>query len=122
MIVVKSFKDLQDSNYIYHAGDSFPRKGYKPTAERVNYLLGQNVKGNVYIKDDAAEPKVETKVETKVEPKDEPKVEAPKITKSRIFTMKASDLRTLAGENGLENADDYTGTELKKWLIDKLGL
>jgi hypothetical protein len=36
--------------------------------------------------------------------------------------MKASDLRKLASDNGLENAEEYTGTELKKWLIDKLGL
>ena len=43
-------------------------------------------------------------------------------SKSDIMTMKAADLRTLAGENGIERPDEYTGGELKKMLIERFGL
>lgn len=36
-IVIKDFKDLQDNNHIYHAGDKFPRKG-KTTKKRIEEL------------------------------------------------------------------------------------
>lgn len=42
------------------------------------------------------------------------------LTKSEIMTMKAADLRDLASKNGIDNADEYTGSELKKMLIEKL--
>jgi uncharacterized protein YifE (UPF0438 family) len=48
------------------------------------------------------------------------KAEEKAISKSKIMTMKASDLRTLASKNGIENVEDYTGSELKEMLIDKL--
>ena len=48
------------------------------------------------------------------------KVEEKAISKSKIMTMKASDLRALASKNGIDNADEYTGSELKKMLIEKL--
>lgn len=48
------------------------------------------------------------------------KAEEKAISKSEIMTMKASDLRVLAKKNGIEDAEDYTGSELKKMLIDKL--
>lgn len=42
------------------------------------------------------------------------------LTKSEIMTMKAADLRDLASKNGIDNAEEYTGSELKKMLIEKL--
>lgn len=42
------------------------------------------------------------------------------FSKSEIMTMKVAKLRELAEENGIENADEYTGSELKEMLIDKL--
>lgn len=38
------FTDLQDNNYAYKVGDEYPRKGYKPTKERIEELAGT---GNV---------------------------------------------------------------------------
>lgn len=38
MKVLKDFSDLQDNNYIYKAGDEYPRPGYNPTAERIEEL------------------------------------------------------------------------------------
>lgn len=42
-IVLKDFKDLQDSNHIYRAGDKFPRKG-RAKKERIEELLGSDNK------------------------------------------------------------------------------
>lgn len=42
--VVYGFADLQDGNYIYSVGDSFPRDGGIPTPERVTELKGSNNK------------------------------------------------------------------------------
>ena len=52
---------------------------------------------------------------------DEP-TEDKAYTKSDIITMRAADLRKLATENGIERPDELTGTELKKMLVEKLGL
>ena len=105
--VVRSFIDRQDNKHLYKVGDSFPRLNYEVSEERILSLMnGDNKAGKVFIQSD--------------EPVKEP--EKPRITKSKIVTMKASDLRKLASDNGLKNAEEYTGTELKKWLIDTLGL
>lgn len=37
-IVVKHFTDLQDDGYKYAEGDTYPRKGYEPSAERIEML------------------------------------------------------------------------------------
>lgn len=36
--VIKSFTDLQDNNYAYYVGDTFPRNGVDVDAERVAEL------------------------------------------------------------------------------------
>ena len=36
--VIKSFTDLQDNNYAYYVGDTFPRNGVEVGAERVAEL------------------------------------------------------------------------------------
>ena len=43
-------------------------------------------------------------------------------TKTEINRMSTSDLRELAVAQGIDNADEFTGAELKKMLIDKMGL
>lgn len=43
-------------------------------------------------------------------------------TKTDINTMKVSDLRKVATRQGIQNADDISGAELKNLLIAKLGL
>lgn len=37
-IVVKHFTDLQDRGYKYAEGDTYPREGYEPSAERIEML------------------------------------------------------------------------------------
>lgn len=36
--VIKYFTDLQDDNHAYNEGDMYPRKGYKPSVERIEEL------------------------------------------------------------------------------------
>lgn len=36
--VVFPFADLEDNLHIYDEGDEYPRKGYKPSAERIKSL------------------------------------------------------------------------------------
>lgn len=42
--VIKSFFDLQDNNYEYKVGDTYPRKDYKPTKARIGELAGHKNK------------------------------------------------------------------------------
>ena len=77
----------------YRAGEDIPSPDEKPVA--VNETVNETV-------DEAVDEK--------------------HYSKSDIMTMKAADLRTLAGENGIERPDEYTGGELKKMLIERFGL
>lgn len=43
-------------------------------------------------------------------------------TKTEINRMSTAELKEVAKLNGVEDADDMTGGELKKVLIDKFGL
>ena len=45
-----------------------------------------------------------------------------KYTKTMINRMSTSDLQAFAAEQGIDNAEELTGAELKKLLIEKLGL
>lgn len=45
-----------------------------------------------------------------------------KYTKTEINRMSTADLQLLATEQGIDNAEELTGAELKKLLIEKLGL
>lgn len=40
--VIKYFTDLQDNDFAYNAGDSFPREGKEVTPERIKELSGAN--------------------------------------------------------------------------------
>ena len=53
-----------------------------------------------------------------------PQVEAKqnKYTKTEINRMATAELQTLALENDIDGADEMTGAELKKVLIEKFGL
>lgn len=47
--VIKDFKDLQDGNHIYRAGDKYPRKG-RGKKERIEELAGSdNLRGEPLI-------------------------------------------------------------------------
>lgn len=43
-------------------------------------------------------------------------------TKTEINRMSTAELQSLAIENGIDGANDMTGAELKKVLIEKFGL
>lgn len=51
-------------------------------------------------------------------PPEEPKAN----TKTEINRMSTAELKDFAMEQGVDNAEDMTGAELKKVLIEKLGL
>ena len=40
--VLKKFADLQDKNFIYNVGDTYPRNGLTVTAERIAELSGKS--------------------------------------------------------------------------------
>ena len=60
-----------------------------------------------------------SKAESKVETQDEAKEEV-KYSKHKIMAMNVKQLRSLAAEVGIADADEYTGTELKEMLVEKL--
>ena len=49
--VIEMFTDLQDENYRYEPGDTFPRKGLKVSKERLEELASTNNKrGEIFIR------------------------------------------------------------------------
>lgn len=70
-IVIHSFKDLQDDNYIYQVGDFYPRKDIKEISDkRIEELSGVNNKiGKSLIK--AIEIEVKSEGEKVPEPESE---------------------------------------------------
>jgi hypothetical protein len=40
--VIRHFTDLQDKGYKYAEGDTYPREGYTPSAERIEMLSTAN--------------------------------------------------------------------------------
>ena len=60
--VLVYFTDLQDNNFAYNVGDTFPREGKKVTKSRVNELLGsKNKRGIPLIKLVEEEPEEKPK-------------------------------------------------------------
>ena len=56
--VIKSFTDLQDNNYAYSVGDTFPRNGVEAGAERVAELSSdKNLQGVPLIEEIEEKPK-----------------------------------------------------------------
>lgn len=47
---IEHFTDLQDENYSYNVGDTFPRSGYNASEERIAELSGSdNLRGRAVI-------------------------------------------------------------------------
>ena len=56
--VIKSFTDLQDNNYAYYVGDTFPRNGVEVGAERIAELSSdKNLQGVPLIEEIKEKPK-----------------------------------------------------------------
>ena len=116
--VIHYFTDLQDFNHPYNVGDAFPRIGMNVSQERLDELAGsKNKQGKPLIqkieeiKDDFSKhmsPTVENELKN--------------YTKTDINRMPASELKSLALKNGIDGANDMTGADLKKALIEKFNL
>lgn len=57
-----------------------------------------------------------------VEDKKPVEVEEEKYTKTDINRMAAAELKELAGKQGIDGAEEMTGADLKKALIEHYGL
>lgn len=99
--VIRDFTDLQDNEYPYNVGDIFPRDGLEVSRERLSELSGRN---NLQRK-----PLIK-------------KIEQKTYTKSEIQRMSTADLQNLAAEEGIEDAYETNGSELKKILAKHFGL
>ena len=56
--VIKSFTDLQDNNYAYYVGDTFPHNGVEVGAERIAELASdKNRRGIPLIEEVTEKPK-----------------------------------------------------------------
>ena len=56
--VIEPFTDLQDNNYVYYVGDTFPRDGVEVGVERVAELASdKNLQGVPLIEEVVEKPK-----------------------------------------------------------------
>lgn len=95
----------------YAVGDKYPHRGFA-SKERVAQLSTTNNKRGIQLI---------KSVETAKEKQND--VEEKKYyTKSDIMGMKVADLRKLATEQEIEDADNISGAELKNLLVEKMGL
>jgi hypothetical protein len=126
-VCIVPFADIYDNYHDYFVGDAFPHDGRWIDPSRLNALLtNANALGKPLIKN--AE-EVAIKSDKKVV-KNEPKKdivadetnEGKPYTKSEINRSNLADLKQIASEVGIDGADDKTGGELKKLIIEKLGL
>lgn len=89
--VIAYFTDGQDNNHPYHVGDTYPREGVKPSAERIKLLLSMNNKRErpliVEVEEvETAEKtpkKTKRKVEEVVEVPEKPKAKKPRAKKAK---------------------------------------
>jgi len=110
-VVIRSFTD-KDSQEHYTVGDRYPHRGFAAKA-RVAELSSTNNKRGVALITVKEAKKEEIPAEEK---------EDKGITKSDITSMTVAEVRELAKENGIENADELSGNKCKKLLIEKMGL
>lgn len=59
--VLRSFRDLQDRQYVYHAGEEYPRAGKTPSRERIEALLSGKNKAKLVLIEEIPEDKPEKK-------------------------------------------------------------
>ena len=53
--VIKSFTDLQDNNYAYYVGDTFPHDGVEVGAERISELASTQNRRRIPLIEEVAE-------------------------------------------------------------------
>ena len=59
--VIKSFTDLQDNNYAYYVGDTFPHNGVEVGAERIAELASDKNRLGVPLIEEIAEKQKRTR-------------------------------------------------------------
>ncbi len=111
--VIHCFSDLQDNNYVYCVGATFPRNGFNVSQNRLEQLSSSNNKQGKPLIEFVADKKVVLEEIIKSENQ---------YTKTEINRMSTADLKALAKSNGIEDAEDISGAELKKLLIKKFNL
>lgn len=120
--VISFFKDRQDCRHPYNVGDIFPRQGMNVTEERIRELSTSDNR--------LGKPLIEKSGDDFSKYMNPPTEELPFVTvpqgkaytKTEINRMPTAELKVLAKEKGIDNAEDMTGGELKKALIETLGL
>lgn len=99
--VIRDFTDLKDNEHPYSAGDIFPHDGLEVSEERIKELSSsQNLQKRPLIK----------------------KIESKQYTKTEINRMSTAELQNLAAAEGIENAFETSGNELKKILTEHFNL
>lgn len=69
--VIKAFVDLQDNNYKYDVGDTYPRKGLNVLQSRINELASHKNKQKTPLIEEIPEKVEETKKKKSVEKADD---------------------------------------------------
>lgn len=83
--VIKFFTDLQDNNYPYEVGSTYPRKGLSVTEERIAELSGSNNRQKTALIKEVGEPKQEPKENVR---ESKEKVQEPKAQNQKKKTKK----------------------------------
>ena len=65
--VIESFTDLQDNNYVYYVGDTFPHNGVEVGAERIAELASGKNRLGVPLIEEIAEKTKRTRKKKSVE-------------------------------------------------------
>jgi hypothetical protein len=119
--VIHKFVDLQDFGHLYRVGDKYPRLGMNVKQSRIDELASnKNRAGEPLIA--LSKPKADVDFTQYMNEPIADKTEKHEYTKTEINRTSTSDLRIIATEQGIDNAEELTGAELKKLLIEKLGL
>lgn len=116
--VIHYFTDLQDNEYPYNVGDTFPRDGLTVSEERLKELSGSDNKQHKplikFVEEELPFSDNEIELENDSVEK--------KYTKSEINRMSTAELQNLAAAEGIENAFETSGNELKKILAQHFEL
>lgn len=113
-VVIHYFTDLKDKNHAYHEGDTFPRDGVSVSEERIFELSTDRNKQKrpliKFVEDNTKELDLSEDKEKSG------------YTKTDINRMSTAELKTLAKSENIDNAEEMTGAELKKVLIEHFNL
>lgn len=100
--VIRFFTDMQDNDYPYNEGDTFPRDGLTVSKSRIAELSGPNNRQK--------------------EPLIQKEKSGGSLTKTDIKRMPVAELKERAKKTGVEGFETMTGQELKEYLINIMGL